>query len=149
MQRKTEKREIDSLIFYINQFPARKAIKLEKKTITYLAPMLSILEGMNLDSDIDFSKIVKGVQEVLTNLNEDALEQYIFEMIENTSVSIFNEKKQEQILKLNSENGQIFDLIFTGKTITVYKLLLEIMKVNKFAFFELLGGGGQKIGIFG
>jgi hypothetical protein len=148
MELKTIKREIDGLVFYINQFPARKSIKLEKRTITYLAPMLTMLEGFkSLDDDIDFTKIIKGIQEVLTNLDEETLEQFIFDMIEFTSVSMKDANGVAKSISLK-EDG-IFDSVFIGKTITVYKLLLEIMKVNKFAFFELMGGGGEGIGIFG
>jgi hypothetical protein len=149
MQLKSEKREIDGLTFYIMQFPARKCIKLEKKTITYLAPMLTMLEGIkSLEDEIDFSKIVIGIQQVLQNLNEDALEQFIFNMIESTSVNIKDDNGVEKSILLNSNNGLIFDTVFIGKNITVYKLLLEIMKVNKFGFFELMGGGGEITGIF-
>jgi hypothetical protein len=149
MELKTEKREIDGLTFHINQFPARKCIKLEKRTITYLAPMLNMLEGITgLDDEIDFSKIVTGIQDVLLNLNEDTLEQFISDMIASTSVGIKDANGKEKVLLLNSEDGLIFDTVFIGKNITVYKLLLEIMKVNKFAFFELMGGGGDLTGIF-
>lgn len=148
MELKTEKKEIDGLIFYINQFPARKCIKLEKRTLTYIAPMLNMLDGIsNLNEEIDFTKIVNGVQQVLQNLEEEALEQFIFDMIEGTSVGIKNANGKETILLLNSENGMTFDTVFRGKNLTVYKLLLEIMKINKFGFFELLGGGGLKIDI--
>jgi len=150
MELKTEKKEIDGLIFYINQFPARKCIKLEKRTLTHIAPMLNMLDGIsNMNDEIDFTKIVNGVQQVLQNLEEEALEQFIFEMIGGTSVGIKNANGKETIIMLNSENGQIFDTVFRGKNLTVYKLLLEIMKVNKFGFFEFMGGGGEITGIFG
>ena len=38
-----------------------------------------------------------------------------------------------------------FDHLFVGKSIIVYKLLVEIMRINCFAFFELMGGGWSKI----
>lgn len=146
MELKTEKREIDGLVFHITQFPARKSIKLEKRTITYLAPMLKMLEGFkSLDDEVDFSAIVCGIQDVLLNLNEDTLEHFIFAMLEYTSIVIKDGNGKEKITKLEAD---IFDIVFIGKNITVYKLILEIMKVNKFAFFALMGGGGDLTGIF-
>ena len=147
MELKTIKKEIDNLTFYINQFPARKCLKLEKRTITYLAPMLTMLDGIkSLDDEIDFSKIVKGVQQVLTNIDESALEQFIMDMAEYTSVEI---KNTDGKAISNTMLRECFDTVFIGKNITVYKLLLEIMKVNKFAFFEFMGGGGLNLtGIF-
>lgn len=150
MELKTEKRKIDDIIFYINQFPARKAIRLEKRTLTFIAPMLKMMDGIkNLDDEVNFDRIANAIQEVLLNVDENSLEQYIFDMIEYTSVGI-QENGKEQIIKLDSDNGKVFDNVFRCNSLTVYKLLLEIMSVNKFAFFELMGGGGGKIiGIFG
>jgi hypothetical protein len=148
MELKTETKIIDGLKFYINQFPARKCIKLEKKTLTYIAPMLNILEGIkSLDSDIDLSKIAKCIQEVLMNISEEALEQFITEMVENTTVEISGESGKKLTLILADMNN--FDKVFIGKNMTVYKLLIEIMRVNKFGFFELVGGSGINItGLF-
>lgn len=147
MQLKSEKKEIDGLKFEIIQFPARKSLKLEKRTLTYLAPMLSLLEGFSsLDNNIDMVHVAKSIQNTLLNLDEEALESFIFAMLETTNIYTKNANGQEQILKIN--NPEIFDYIFIGKNITVYKLLIEVMRVNKFAFFELLAGSGLLIDIF-
>jgi len=154
LELKTKTVEIDGMKFHINQFPARKCIKLEKRTITYLAPMLTMLDGFkSLDDEIDFTKIIKGVQEVLMNLEETALEQFIFDLLEYTAVEMKNadgKSVSSSMLTKETTTGQtIFDVVFIGKNITVYKLLFEVMKVNKFAFFELMGGGGLNLtGIF-
>ena len=147
MELKTITKELDGLKFNITQFTARKSIKLEKRTLTYLAPMLNILDGAkSLESEIDFSKIVIAVQGVLNNLSEEEWEQYIFEMFENVSCFVKSEK-QEKLLCLNDVSN--FDIVFIGKNMTVYKLLLEVMSVNKFAFFELVGGSGMQLtGLF-
>jgi len=142
---KTITKEIDGMKFFINQFPARKALRLEKRTITYLAPMLSILEGMkSLDTEIDFSKIINGVQKTLSNIDEIALESFINDMFELTTVEInLNGKLTNFILNKNDD----FDFVFRGKTLAVYKLLIEVMRANNFLFFELMGGGGLETGI--
>ena len=146
MELKTITKEIDGIKFFINQFPARKALRLEKRTVTYLAPMLSILEGLkSLDSEIDFGKIIRGVQETLSNIDESALESFISEMFELVSCEInINGKLTNFILNKNDD----FDFVFRGKTLTVYKLLIAVMKANNFFFFELMGGGGNLIDIF-
>jgi len=143
---KTITKEIDEIKFFINQFPARKALRLEKKTITYLAPMLSILEGMkSLDTEIDFSKIIKGVQETLSNIDEIALESFISEMFELTTCEMLAGGKLTNFILYKNDD---FDFVFRGKTLAVYKLLIEVMRANNFFFFELMGGGGNLIDIF-
>lgn len=145
MNLQTITKTIDGVKFLINQAPARKVLKLEKKTVSYLSPLLEVLEGLkdlNMDADIDFSKIVSAVQKTLMGIKEDELEQYIFDMLEYVSV----EKNTSEGTKIyNMNNTEHFDLVFRGSTLTVYKLLLEVMRANNFFFFALLGGGGQNL----
>lgn len=149
MSLKTEVRELDGIKFHINQFPARKCKKLEIRTIKILAPLLNILEGVkSLDSDIDMGNITKSIKEILMNVDEDVFDQYMMDMVESTTAEIPNSKDKEQkFFYLKDEKS--FDFVFIGKGTTIYKLLVEIMKVNKMFFFELLGGGGLNLtGIF-
>lgn len=147
--------EVDGMKFSIQQFPARKCMKLEKRTIAILVPIFNMLDSDQketikknvknkkkkediLDMDIDFSKLVSAIQEILNNLSDDAFEAYISDMLNNVIV----EEKGQAPAQLTMEK---FDNIFVGKSLTVYKLLVEVMRANKFAFFELMGGGWSKI----
>jgi len=136
---------VDGLKFSIQQFTARQALRLEKKTITVLSPVLKVLSDDNvksikknkkssLDQDIDISKIANVIQEILQNFSDDDFENYVFKMFEN--VICYEEGSTPTQM-----TSEIFDRIFVGKNITIYKLLIEVMKANKFSFFGLMGGG--------
>jgi len=135
---------IDGMSFTIQQFPARTCLKLEKRTIAILAPILNMLDNENkkstkkvLDAEVNFPKMAKAIQEILTSLDDISFDSYISDMMKNVFVI-----ENGQPVELTMER---FDHLFVGKSIVVYKLLVEIMRVNCFAFFELMGGGWSKI----
>jgi hypothetical protein len=142
--------KIDGVKFFIQQFSARECIRLEKKTITYISPILNVIDGASgekskskkgksddiLEKKIDFSKLASSIQNILLNLTDDEFEEYIFRMIKN----VFYLKKAEKGEIKRQIDEDEFDELFVGKSLMLYKLLIEIMKVNKFAFFELMGG---------
>lgn len=137
-------KEIDNIKFKIIKFPARYTIKLEKRTLKYLLPILDLIPKdkeatiENLQSD----KFINSVRETLNNLGDDEFEDYIFKMIESTYVELNSDSK---MIETRLAVKETFDIVFSGKTVILYKLLFEIMKVNSFAFFELVGGSGLKI----
>jgi len=138
----TIEKKIDGLTFKIQQFPAMKGVRLEKRTMTILTPLLGLFDDFKgLDSEVDLSKLANVFQDILVNLEEEFFITYVRDMVEYTF--ILNEKGVPS--QLNSDNT--FNSTFSAKSLVLYKLLFEIMKVNKFAFFELLGGGGNLIGI--
>jgi len=78
------------------------------------------------------------------NTDEDVFEKYMMDMVEYTSVELKNKDgKSIEIVNLKEEDK--FDAIFIGKSLTIYKLLVEIMRANKMFFFELMGGGGLNL----
>ena len=149
MELKTITKTIDDLKFYINQFPARKSIRLEKKTITFISPMLGMLDDFkSLDKEVDLSKIANSIQKTLSEIDDTEFENYLTEMVEYTSVELKNEN-DKSVVTLPLSDMKNFDAAFIGRNLTVYKLLVEIMKENKFGFFELVGGKGLNLtGLF-
>lgn len=132
-------KEIDGIKFHIQQFPALKALRIEKKVMTLILPSVGSLIGgidlqKGLDTDLDFSNIGQGLMVSLEKLSDNDFETLILELLGNTQFEITGEAV-EFIGKSN------FDKVFQGKLITVYKVIFEIMKVNKFCFFEVVGGG--------
>lgn len=140
---------IDGMNFRIDHFPARVSMKLEKRTTAFVAPLTGILKGVNfskgLDSEIDLSLIGEAIKSVLDNLTESEFEDYIMDMIENTFYLEKTERGKEVPKYLNNQG--IFDEVFAGKNLSVYKLLFEIMKWNGFSFLALVGGGGNIAGM--
>jgi len=148
MELKTITKNIDGVEFLINQFPARQAERLELRTVKYFSPLIEVLEGiksLDLEAEVDFSKIVSAIKNTLVSLNENEVENYITEMVSFTGAKLVSDGK-ETIYNLKMDND--YDAVFRGRSLTLYKLLLEIMRANKMFFFELLGGGGNLIGIF-
>lgn len=136
-------KEIDGLTFQIQQFPAMKALKLEARILKILSPIIDILFNMkSLDQNIDNVPITKAISGVLSNLDDNTLESIFLDMFSSTFVIISNEGigSKPTLLEKNT-----FNLVFVGKIITAYKLLIEVMKENHFAFFELMGGLEKKI----
>lgn len=148
MELKTITKNIDGVEFLINQFPARQAERLELRTVKYFSPLIEVLEGiksLDLEAEVDFSKIVSAIKNTLASLNENEVENYITEMVSFTGAKLVTDGK-ETIYNLKIDND--YDAVFRGRSLTLYKLLLEIMRANKMFFFELLGGGGNLIDIF-
>lgn len=140
----TKRIVIDEVLFEIHQFTARECQKIELMTIKILSPLLNALgdivkaKKVKLD-EIDISAFVQPIQEILCGLDEVTYDRYINRIIAET----YADFKQDGSMKPTSlKNEDIFNAVFIGRTILLYKLLIEIMKFNKFAFFGLMGGGG-------
>lgn len=138
-QIKPKKVILDGVEFHIQPFKGMQALKLERKVTILLLPIFSSIfsEGINLsnimDLDLDFNKIGKGMQDGIGNLSDSEFEDLVLSMLRNTQTTY--DKRPEFI------NETVFDAVFTGKLFLVYKLIFEVMKVNKFSFLELVGGG--------
>ncbi len=136
--------EIDGMNFTIQFFPARKGAALDSTTLKILSPLVDMFKGATgLDSDIDFGNVAGAIKEILINLDGNMMDDYITRMVEYTIVDFNADGAGARPVSLNK--ADIFDAVFAGKISTIYKLLLQIMKVNNFSFFGLLGGGGFNI----
>lgn len=156
---KTIEKEIGGLKFYIQQFAARKGVKLERKTLLLLLPVLNTAKSSNDQEDLKkkIKKIddqnnfkaglnfIDALKDILQNMSEEDFMKYILEIISDTSVEFvndFSEKNVNSSGKLTNLNDvNIFDNIFAGKYYILYELIFEIMRANNFAFLEVLGGG--------
>lgn len=143
-------KEIDGVVFYISQSPGRKVLFIEKQTVDLILPIIGkvIPSGDEKDEsksfmDIDLSGAIYAFKDVLSGLSNKEFEEYIFSMLEYTKAEVVN-VKGKTIVELKDRS--MFDIVFTGvSTLTLYKLLFEVMKVNRFAFFELVGGLGMDL----
>lgn len=130
---------IDDMDFQLQQLPAMTALKLDKKVIALITPALGGVEKISLDTKIDFKLITRGIGDALSSLDDEAFEKLILSLL-STTVYVSNDGETPPgiIDKIK------FDQIFGGKLKTVYRLVFEVMKYNKFLPFEL-GVGGLEI----
>ena len=134
--------KIDELSFYLQPLRPLKAIRLDKQILTLLLPALGGLKDLSLDSNVDLGVLSKGVSDALQAMDGDDFEKFIIELF--TSAQFMENGQPPQDL-----TDGVVNRIFSGKLFSIYKLVFEIMKFNKFTPFELVGDGNlmSKIGI--
>ncbi len=126
---------IDGMEFQLNKLKALKALKLEKKIMAVASPVISsTMNTGDLDKELDFSVVGKAFATALESLDEDEYEKLLLDAVSN--VTFLGDKQAPQLI-----TKSVFDIIFVGNLLTVYKLIYEIMKFNKFCFFEMVGNG--------
>lgn len=128
---------IDGMTFQITKLNALPAMQLEKHIMGLLAPIVaSLMEiGKNgLDAKVDFSIIGQAFTQAVGTISDDEYQKIILDSLKNV-VYLESGKPAQQM----DEN--LFNNVFMGKLLVVYKLIFEIMKFNRFCFFELVEGG--------
>jgi hypothetical protein len=149
MERKLIKVNIDGIDFKIMEFVWKDSLKLEKKTLSLFAPVLDILGSLESDEksksllDMKINNLGTILQKTLLSM-EDPFD-YIREMI---CCTYYPKKNKSGIQEVLLDNDEIINEVFHGKTLLAVKLCIEVMKANKFAFIEGLGGIGNITGIF-
>jgi len=127
---------IDEMTFQMSPLNPLLALRLDKRIISLILPAFKAIGG--LDSQIDLGKIMEALSESLSTLPDDDFEKFVLNILSRT-VCI---QKNKPPLEINEEN---FGIIFAGKLTTIYKLLWEVMKYNKFSPFVVAGGGAEAL----
>ena len=136
---KAEEVTIDGERFNIMPFPWDETLELDTTTMSILAPALDMLGNFKgLDEEFDLSGLGGVLQKVLVALKKENLFSYILSMTKNTHW--FDKEAPTQL-----SSKKVLDKAFRGKTMMAIKLLIEIMKVNKFAFIEGVAGSGLNL----
>lgn len=130
-----KKLNIDGMEFTIHPMPALRALKLDKRIITMLLPIISGFKKLDLDSDIDMGAIVSGISEGMNKLDEATYEKLVIDMLSNVQCI----PPGGEACQLDSAGS--IDRVFVGNLLTVYKLMFEVMRHNKFSPFALVGDG--------
>jgi hypothetical protein len=125
---------IDGIEFQLRSIPILSALKLDKKVVSLLLPLLGGVEDISLDAKIDIGKGVNAIAEVLGKMPDVEFEKFVIDMLSSTVAMVPGEGAQD----ISAGN---FNTIFAGRLMTVYKLLWEVMKFNKFSPFVLAEGG--------
>lgn len=135
----TKDKEIDGFKVTVTQWPARKAFKKKLKLARLLGPSFAEIlsgwkssktseENISIDSsEIDLSKVGSAIQMLFDKMDEDEMLDLILELFSSTRIDGKELTNEE------------FDLIFAGKTVTVYKVIGFVLEVNFGSFF---GKGG-------
>lgn len=125
---------IDGMKFNFKPLPAMKAIKLDKKVVTLIMPVLGGFKELSLDAKVDMEVIAKGLGEALGNITDEDFEKLTLDLL--SGVVYLEEGKAPQEIDAN-----VVNLIFQGKLMSLYKLMFEVMRYNKFSPFGLVEGG--------
>lgn len=124
---------IDGIEFQLNPMNLFTALKLDKKVVSMLLPIMGNLN--DLDSEVDLGEMLETLGESLEKMSDADTEKFFTDMLTKV-IAIVPGGTPVQL------NRSTIESVFAGKLITLYKLVGEVMKYNKFTPFELLGAGG-------
>lgn len=125
---------IDGMEFQLVPLPSLKAARLDKKVISILAPVFGTVKS--LDDEIDISKVVDVVMDALSKLSDEEYEKFIIDLCSGVTCH----KPGQPPVQLMGEN---INELFRGALKTLYKLMYEVMKYNKFSPFALMADSGN------
>ena len=121
---KSESRQFDDLVVTVQQLPAMRGVLLSRKLARIAAPAIGALKSVSLDADV--SVLGDALVQVLEQLSEKDLEELIKTLLETATVEV-----DGKIAPLRP----VFDMVFAGKVLTVFKVLAFAIEVNFLDFF--------------
>lgn len=124
---------IDSLNVMTLPLKPRLCLRLDKKVTSLVVDTLGGKDKLDLTDfeNIEVSSILKNFTEALSNLEDDDYINLIVALLSNTQI-----EKDKVVTQIS--DGESFDKAFIGShNITIYKILLKIMEINKFSPFVL------------
>lgn len=126
--------EINEMSFVLNPLRGFKALKLDKKIVSLLLPLIDGIES--LDKEIDLGKALGGLSGALDNLPEADYEKFVGELLSTVQFLPAEEPPLEMSIA-------VIDKYFQGELMTVYQLMFKVMEFNKFTPFVLVSNGGK------
>lgn len=130
----TKEVTLDGMKFQLSSLPALTALRLDKKIVALLLPVMGGADDISLDAEIDLSKCIYYLSESLSNLKDDEFQSLIIDML-STIIYIPDGKPPVQLSR------DVIDTDFRGKLMTIYRLIWEVMGYNNFSPFVVMGGG--------
>jgi hypothetical protein len=133
--RTSDKSTIDGLEFTTSMLPARRAARLGARLLRLSGPLLSKLDGVKMSDDV--SVLASAMISLFQTVDDDELESLQAEILCGTSVKITlpGKKKPDNVDLLD---GDMIDLVFTGRLATMYKAMKFAVEVNFADFFDML-----------
>jgi hypothetical protein len=141
----SKEKEINGKKVIVGEFPGRYCFKMQAKLVRLFGPVLGeLLSGFKgkgdiknlsdaLSSDFDLNKISDAIRVLFEKLDEDSAQVLIFELLKTTKVD-----------GEDAWNEAVFDRIFSGNLVTLYKIVGFVLEVNFSSFFGE-GGIGKAI----
>jgi len=130
-----KKINIDGIDFMLNPMKVFTALRLDKKVISLLLPAMKGLSGSKLDDEVDFGEILAALGESLEKMSDAETEKFFVEILQGVQI-------MEPGQPVKEVTPDVIGTSFQGKLMTLYKLVGEVMKFNKFTPFEMLQAGG-------
>jgi hypothetical protein len=124
--------------FQLNPLPALRALKLDKKVVTMIIPVFKGFEG--LDQEINLGAAIEAVSEALLKLEDNEYEKFILDIL--STVQYLPSGKAPIEIDSDVINNQ-----FSGEIMSIYRLIFEVMKYNRFSPFEMVGDGNEMMKI--
>lgn len=132
-----EQKTIDGMAFQFIPMAVLKASRLDKRVLALLAPVVGSLSGLDLDSEVDADRLARGVASALQSMDDQAFTSLLRDTLD-TVVYL-----PEGMAPLNLGNENAINQAFTGRLDTLYKVVVEVMRYNRFTPFALLGTFGN------
>ena len=145
---------VDSIKFKIQEYNWKKSLRIQKMIGEILSPVLNVLAlnsdktEENQDKSILDSIVIKDLGSSIKTclLSIPDLFGFFKEVFSDTFVIKINLSGESGEVCLNDDNA--LEETFHKKTMTAFKLVFEVMKVNELGFTNGGGGLGSIIGIF-
>lgn len=148
MSLETKSKIIDGSKYEVTQFPAREAIRLKIRIAKIIGPSWStVLGGLIPNAE---KRKSKGNQNAFSSIMDgdlnmpvvgSAIEKLFYNLNENESLDLI-----ERLFSLTRKDGvelkpEIIDIMFAGKTLTIYKVIWFVIQTNYPDFFGARGIG--------
>lgn len=139
--RTSDKRTIDGLEFTTTMLPARRASRLGARLLRLAGPVLRRLGGIKMGDDV--GELIPALFVIFETISDDELESLQAEILCGTSVKM-KLPGDKQARNVDMVDGDMIDLIFTGRLATMYKAMKFAVEVNFSDFFDVLRSAAAK-----
>lgn len=125
--------DIDGMSFQMVRLPAMKALRLDKKIVALLIPVISGIE--NLDAEVDFAKLASGVSDGLSALDDSDFMTLVKDILAHVTYL------PEGGAPIDLNNEAAINAAFQDGVMPIYKLIIESMRYNKLSPFGFMEDG--------
>lgn len=148
------KKTIDGIEFSVQQFGGLYALQLKAELIRKFGPGIAHLFGTLLaktdkknfslmDMDVNGEEIGAAIAGLMNEIREDELNKLLGKLLRNTAATFTSDNGEVNAVFPADDPKKfeaMFDLVFTGRLMTLYPLIFFILEVNYPDFFTKAGG---------
>lgn len=130
--------EVDGIKFQIAPLGLQSALKLDKKLITIVAPLIGIT-GTDENLDTAIGKLQDKIPQILGSLTDSEFQE-IINLTLHTTILLRDGFPPAGLDEPGNRE------IFAGSLLTLYKLCFEIWRYNKLTVFQVAAKGQVSTG---